>query len=239
MTADSLSAAQMSYIKQAFHRGAEDASAAMAQWLAVPSVITIESVDQSSVADATGLLGDADDVVCFCVMAISGSLTGHLILAFDEASGLSLADLLFANEPGTATEWGDVEQSAALESHNIIGSAYLNSLARHLAAPNQETLELLPSPPEFRCDFAECLLQAVYLDQAAAADLIFTANARFEIRGRPLQWTLLLVPDAPSMQRLRTILPDDAGLSGDDAAIDAPGDPKTQGHNKSTSEADE
>ena len=33
---------------------------------------------------------------------------------------------------GTATEWGELEQSAAMETTNIVGCAYLNALAAHL-----------------------------------------------------------------------------------------------------------
>ena len=244
MTSESLTQSQLDRLESAFHIGADDASVAMARWLSVPSLITIESVEQQPVSEATGLLGEGDNVVCFCVMAINGTLTGHLILSFDEASGMSLADLLLDQPAGTASEWGDVEQSAALESHNIIGCAYLNSLAKHLPAARRgrfdenrnreepddtnrrvektgfrdpplqgESLELVPSPPEFRRDFAESLLQAVFMDQALAGDLIFVAKARFELRGRPLHWTLLFVPDAPSMSRLRQILSADESQS--------------------------
>ena len=33
---------------------------------------------------------------------------------------------------GTAREWGELEQSAAMETANIVGCAFLNSLAAHL-----------------------------------------------------------------------------------------------------------
>lgn len=154
------------------------------------------------------MLSRSDDVVCFCLMAVSGSLTGHLILCCDDASGLSLTDLLLNRPAGTAGEWGEVEQSAALESHNIIGCAYLNSLARHLPAEEGRALELIPSPPEFCRDFAESLLQAVFLDQAMSSDVVFVSRTTFELRGQPLNWTLLLVPDSPSMTWLRNMLPD-------------------------------
>ncbi len=187
----------------------------MAKWLGVPSLMTLESLEQQAVADATGMLSDSGDVVCFCLMAISGSITGHLILCFDDVSGLSLTDLLLNRDPGTATHWGDVEQSAALESHNIIGCAYLNSLARNLPGAEAQALELIPSPPEFRRDFAESLLQAVFMDQAVASDVVFVSKAIFELRGQPLNWTLLLVPDSTSMGRLQDLLADRSDSDGE------------------------
>ena len=210
MKADRLTPLQLQRLEKAFCLGADDASLAMARWLSVPSLIAIESVEQYPLVAATSVLSDADEAVCFCVMAINGSLTGQLILCFDDTSGLSLADLLLNNPPGTATEWGDVERSAALESHNIIGCAYLNSLARHLLGSSTSELKLIPSPPEFRRDFAECLLESVFVDQAMVSDFVFVAKARFELRGQPLHWTLLLVPDTTSMITLRGILSQNA-----------------------------
>ncbi|MEZ6129442.1 MAG: hypothetical protein R3C59_12230 [Planctomycetaceae bacterium] len=206
MNAEPLSASQLSQLETAFRHGAEDASDAMAKWLSVPSLITLESVEQRLLNESIEQLGAADMPVCFCMMAITGTLTGHLILSFDDASGLALADLLLSQPAGTSTDWGEVEQSAALESHNIIGCAYLNSLARHLPGESQPPLHLVPSPPDFRRDFAESLLQSAFTDQALAGDLIFVAKARFELRGQPLMWTLLFVPDAVSMDTLKRIL---------------------------------
>ena len=211
---EQLSQSQLSRLETAFQLGADDASDAMAKWLSVPSLITIESVDQRPMAEATTQHGESNEAVCFCLMALTGTLTGHLILSFDDSSGFSLADLLLGQEAGTATEWGDVEQSAALESHNIIGCAYLNSLARHLPGMGHPPLDLIPSPPHFRRDFAESLLQSVFVDQAMASEFIFVAKARFELKGQPLHWTLLFVPDALSMEVLRTILSDDAAGAG-------------------------
>lgn len=203
---------QMKHLEEAFRLGAADASQAMARWLEVPSLITIESIDQLPIDEAPGILGSSDAPLCFCSMAMTGGLTGMMIFAFDDACGFSLTDLLLNHPLGTAREWGEVECSAALESTNIIGCSYLNSLARHLP----ESLELVPSPPLFRREFAGSLLQAAFMDQAMAANFIFLARARFEIRGEPLNWSLLFVPDAPSLARLSQMFPasDEAGYTG-------------------------
>lgn len=201
-----LTAAQLERLDAAFRLGADDATDAMAKWLSAPSLISIESVEQHPIDDTLEMLSESDDALCFCIVALTGSLTGHLVLSFDDESGLRLADLLLGQSSGTATEWGEVEQSAALESHNIIGCAYLNSLAKHLPGAENEPLELIPSPPEFRRDFAEALLESLFMEQAIASDSIFVARARFELKGEPLHWTLLFVPDAPSMETLHTVL---------------------------------
>jgi len=139
-------------------------------------------------------------------MQMEGTLTGQMVLAFDDASGLSLSDLLLGNPPGTAAEWGEVEISSALESMNILGSAYLNGMAEFLSEAVDETVSLIPSPPVFFRDFAESLLETAFMEQAAAGSHILFARARFELHGRPLNWTFLLIPDPGSLKKLSEIL---------------------------------
>ena len=65
-------------------------------------------------------------------MGLTGRLTGQILLVFEDRSGLALADLLLHQPVGTTTAWGELEQSAAKETTNIVGCAYLNALAAHL-----------------------------------------------------------------------------------------------------------
>lgn len=201
-----LSNSQLLRLAEALHLGATEASRAMATWLSVPSLIEFDTVDQVPISGAPVVLGGADETLCFCSMELTGSLTGLIIFAFDDSCGLSLSDLLLDRPVGTATDWGDVEQSAALETANIIGCAYLNSLTKHLTESSGDTLQLLPSPPTFRREFAESMLQTVFFGQAIASDFIFVAKATFQIRAELLNWSMLFVPDAPSMSRLRELM---------------------------------
>ncbi len=201
-----LSDKQLEHLAAALHVGAQQASQSMAAWLAVPSLIEIDSVDQLPICDAADVLGPADQALCFCSLEMTGSLTGQIILAFDDECGLSLTDLLLDHPIGSATEWSELERSAALETTNIIGSAYLNSLAKHLSRPNADAVEILPSPPTFRREFAGSLLQTAFMGQAMASDFVFSARSIFEIRGESLNWTMLFVPDGPSMERLAELM---------------------------------
>ena len=111
----SLSESQLQRLGKALHLGAGQASRAMATWLSVPSVVTFDSIDQLPISDAADVLGGAEQTLCFCSMEMTGCFTGQIILAFDDSSGLSLSDLLLDHPIGSATGWGEVETSAALE----------------------------------------------------------------------------------------------------------------------------
>ena len=66
--------------------------------------------------------------------------------------------------------------------------------------------ELLPSPPKFSRDFAGSLLEFALMGQAIASDQVLVVRTKFEIDATPLNWTLLLVPDAETVLRLPELL---------------------------------
>jgi chemotaxis protein CheC len=190
-----------------FRHGSDEASAALSKWLGRPARISVERVEQVPMADATEVLGEHEAPVCFCAMGLRGRVTGQLILAFDDASGLALADMLLERRIGTSIEWGEIERSAALETANIIGCAYLNSLDKCFPDSAGGPRVILPTPPTFARDFAESMVEFALMNQAMASDLVFLTRTEFEIQGTPVQIDLLLVPDAESLSHLRELLP--------------------------------
>jgi chemotaxis protein CheC len=168
-------------------------------------VIELDALEQLPLEQATDLLATSQEPICFCAAEIHGRLTGQMILAFDDASGLALADMLLEQPPGTTQTWTELATSAALETTNILCCAYLNSLSRTFSQV-VPSCELLPSPPSFSRDFAESLLEFALMGQAIASDLVILARTRFEIDATPVHWTLLFVPDAPSMLGLPPLL---------------------------------
>jgi chemotaxis protein CheC len=187
-----------------FARGAEDASAALSKWLGLPVRLTVSAVDEIDLSETADLLGPADRVVAACAMELRGGLTGQLLLVFEDRSGLALTDLLLRQPEGTATAWGEIERSAAMETANIVGCAYLNSLAAHL--PASEADAVVPSPPEFRHEFAGTLLEFAVMDQATRLDRLLLLRTRFETERAELDWSLLLVPSGEALGRLADAL---------------------------------
>jgi chemotaxis protein CheC len=187
-------------------RGAEEASQALTKWLGQPARLTISEVDEVDLAGATDLLGPPDELVAACEMGLSGRLTGHLLLVFGDRSGLALADLLLKRPVGTATAWGELERSAAMETANIVGCAYLNSLSVHLPAASGDPAPLIPSPPTFRHEFAGSLLEFTLMEQAVRLDRLMVARTLFEAERMELDWSLLLVPTGESLEEIAAAL---------------------------------
>jgi chemotaxis protein CheC len=115
-----------------FHRGADDASHALAKWLGRPAALSVERLDALPIAEAAAVMGSSDTLICGCAMRIDGAIGGLLLLAADDDAGLSLADTLLERPAGTSTSWGDLERSAVIETANIVGCAYLNAICAAL-----------------------------------------------------------------------------------------------------------
>ena len=185
--------------------GAADASIALSRWIGRNALISVERVEQLDLQQATSVMGESEEPVTACIMAMKGHVTGQLIMMFDDTSGLSLADILMDHAPGTATVWGELERSAALETANIIGCAYLNAISR-LLRDGHASHEILPSPPRFHQDYAQSLLQFALMNQAMASDAVFLTETQFSIEDSPANWVLLFIPNAECLPNLEAIL---------------------------------
>ncbi len=202
-----LNPAQLEHIESALHGGSEHASKQLAKWLDRASVIQLDALRYFPLAEATELLANGDEPICFCAMAMQGQIGGQMILAFDDSSGLELADMVLGQPAGTTTEWSELAMSAVLETTNIVCCAYLNALTERLGGEHSD-LSLVPEPPEFSRDYAQSLMQFALMDQALEYDRVILAETQFNIEGQPVHWNLLFVPDGESLQRLSHILSD-------------------------------
>ena len=203
-----LSAYQLRLLGSIFERGAEAASRALTQWLGKAVHLTISEVDQVDITEVAGLLGPEDATVAVCTMSFAGRLEGQRLLVFSDAAGLALADLLLQQPTGTTTAWTELERSAACETANIVGCAYLNALSTHLPRGDQNQGEtLIPSPPEFRHEFAASLLEFAVMEQASVLERVLLIKTRFQADQAHLDWVLLFVPTPNSLGELSRIHP--------------------------------
>ncbi|MEY3031661.1 MAG: hypothetical protein RLZZ622_136 [Planctomycetota bacterium] len=183
-----------------FKRAAAEASAALSKWLSRPTSITINRVSVLPISEAVSLLGLTDTPLVACAMQITGLFSGLLVLTSDDASGLALADMLLAREIGTSTTWGEVERSAAVETANIIGCAYLNAMALDPGnGAGDGKQPLMPSPPWFTRDYAASVMQSILMAQASLSDDIFMTHTDFRVDDMPGACSLLFIPEAEDL----------------------------------------
>lgn len=190
-------------LESMLRRGALDASAALSKWLGRPAAITIKRLEQLPVEAAAGALGPAAEPICVAAMTISGAVTGVLLLACDDAAGLSLCDMLLERPAGSSAAWDEVERSGILETANIIGCSYLGGIA---AAARGTGGSIVPSPPLFVRDFAAPVMEALLMERGASRPTVFLARTEFVVDGTPIRCALVFVPDAGSLRDIEAAL---------------------------------
>lgn len=197
---------QRRLLRMIFDRGAEGASLALSKWLGREVHLAVSDVELVELERAGELLGPPETLVAACVMGLTGPLTGSILLVFEDRAGLALVDVLLHQPIGTTNAWGELEQSAAKETTNIVGCAYVNALAAHLPGDDggRAVGELVPTPPTFLHEFAGSLLEFALMEQAMELDRLLLIRSEFT--GGPdmpqLNWTLLFVPSRAALEAL-------------------------------------
>ena len=184
----------ITHLTTVFQRAADEASRSLSVWLSRPTTITVKQVAALPLEQAVVMLGAGDTPLCLCAMHIREALSGVLALAVSDASGLALADLLLGRSIGSSTEWGELERSAAAETTNIIGCAYLNAMTAEPDVAGSRVA--MPSPPWFVRDFPEAVMEALLLTCEASGNAVFLTRTVFEIQHTAIQCSLIFVPQA-------------------------------------------
>jgi chemotaxis protein CheC len=203
---NTLSEKQLDELSSIVRVGMSEASRSLTIWLQRDVHVATEEVKQVSLDIVTELLGPGDMAICACWMHISGAINGKLLFGFDDASGLKLCDALLSRSM-KSVEWGELEKSAAMETTNIIGCAFLNAIAQVFPKVPDDQLRQkdatwIPTPPIFVRDFAASIMQFAMVDQVSESDRVLVVEIQFTIDITPVNWRLLLIPDAESLKQL-------------------------------------
>jgi chemotaxis protein CheC len=149
--------------------------------------------DPGAIADFLGALGQ--ELVAVAVR-LDGLLEGHLVLALPAADAARLAGLLGWPVPASGS-WGELAESAVMESGNIAGSAFVSAVARLVGR------RLLPSVPRLARGGGK-----ICLDRLVPREIGRVALAtRFGCGDPHLEGLVLLMPEPERILGLLTALP--------------------------------
>jgi chemotaxis protein CheC len=175
-------------LRELFASATHDASTAMCRWTNSLIRLTLDEVCEMPLEAACSELNLGDDLLTMVVMNLEGEIGGSMILTFNEENARQLAASLLQMESKSGPEWSELEQSALMETGNILGCAYVNAITRLIDH------ELLPSPPYFVQDYGASVVEQALVTQAAARDTVLICRTCFHNEDEELKWWLLFVP---------------------------------------------
>jgi chemotaxis protein CheC len=171
-----------------FSAATHHASAAMCQWTSGRVTLSLDELREAPLEEAAAELEIGDDLLTMVVLGVQGELGGQLILAFDDENGRKLAASLLGREVSHSPEWSELDQSAVMETGNILASAYLNELTRLTCR------KLVPTAPYFVQDFGSSVLTQVLAAQSLESERVLVCRTRFEFNRQHVNWSLFFVP---------------------------------------------
>ncbi len=176
--------------------GSYNASRSLSKWFQRGVRLTSEGFQSTPISEIASVLGDPGQPIAAIRMPLAGDIDGAILLVFPEDVGLALVDMLLQQPEGTSTSFGDLEQSSLQETGNIVGTAYANSFAKWLR------LSIEPRAPEFAHDMACAIIQPLLMEMVAERDEVFLAMTDFQLDSRKLEWAMLIMPTAESMNTM-------------------------------------
>lgn len=181
-----------------FAAATQRGSAAMSAWTSGQVSLSLDEISEAAIEELTASLDLSDELLTMVVLGIQGELGGQLILAFDDVNGRKLAATLLSRPFVTDASWSELDQSAVMETGNILASAYLNELTR------LTNRKLVPTAPCFVQDFGASVLEQVLAAQAVLSDRVLICRTRFEFNQQQVNWSLFFVPSEELLQMLLT-----------------------------------
>jgi chemotaxis protein CheC len=189
-------------LQRVFVSANQKAAAAICDWTGSPVRLTIDEVCEFPLRDLSKHLRVDIDLLTLITMHLQGELGGSITLTFGEADGKRWAASLLHAAPTPGPDWSELEQSALMETGNIVGCAYINAVAQLIDR------ELIPSQPYFNHECSDHVLQQTLTAQVGTCDSVLICRTCFQQEQEQATCWLLFIPSVA----LRTAIQDLPGV---------------------------
>jgi chemotaxis protein CheC len=195
-----LTEVQRDALREVANIGAGHAATALSTMTGTRIMISVPTITVCPLTELAPMIAEANESVALVPMEMTGSLTGHTILAFPLPTAHRLAALMLRREPLAGDSLSELESSALTETGNILAGTYMNALSDFMR------MTLLPSPPSLTVGPAREVLSGTAADTGHVGGYVFCVETEFmidHVDGR-LPGYFLLLPDSGSLGAMLT-----------------------------------
>lgn len=136
-------------------------------------------------------------IVSLC--EVTGDVNGNILLAFLKNKGLSLLDMMMFQNTGTLKEMNEDAKSAFNELTNIIGGAYISTLANYLS------FKIFPSPPKFTGNLKGVQEQLIKEIEENTGNILLI-DTILNVESTDVEGTFFLILDNESLSKMLKLL---------------------------------
>lgn len=191
----SFSADQMDALKEVVSIGAGNAATALSQLVKKKVNISVPDLKIVPLEDAHSVFGAPESLVTSVYLQLLGDITGVILLSFEEASALQLANILLGKKDG-GKDLDEMRQSALKETATIIAGSYLNAMSKFLK------MNFLISNPSFVRDMAGAIVNNVLAETSKEAEVALIMETEFMIADCTISAYFFFVPETGSLDKL-------------------------------------
>lgn len=190
-----LSDLQRDALREVANIGAAHAATALSLMTATRIMISVPRITVAALAELAPMISRSNELIALVPMEMTGSLTGHTILAFPLPTARRLASLMLTCAVPESDELSPLESSALTEAGNILAGAYMTALSEFM------NMTLLPSPPSLTVGPAREALAETAWATGHTGGYVFCVETEFLIdqTDGSLPGYFLLLPDAQSL----------------------------------------
>jgi chemotaxis protein CheC len=162
----------------------------LAEMIGMTINIDVPTVDVVSIEDVEKEIV-VEKIVAGIFVRLDGGLPGYLQVLFPESSALRLVDVLMCRAPGETTNIEtEMEESALMETGNIIASSFCSAIADFFQ------FALMPTPPSFAFDMMGAMVEnaLIAMVQAQETEHIIMFKCDFQENENSVYGYILLFP---------------------------------------------
>ena len=130
-----------------------------------------------------------EDIVTAILIRISGSTGGYLIFLFDERSVLTIIKKILHKEIDSVLDLDNLSSSVMEETGNIIGTAFLNTIAANF------NIEMYPSSPVTASDLCGAILESLMAQFAIRGEYALSCQISFNSDNDEIKGIFSMLPD--------------------------------------------
>lgn len=193
------SAEQLDALQELTNIGAAHAATALSQMLGCEIGMSVPEINIVDIGKVGTILGE--EVSTMVLFQLQGDIPegGFLILQFSDGSAVRTASMM-CGLPDTDRPLGDLDQSALLETGNIMISSFLCASSELLG------IMLIPSPPVLVIDIAHAIIESLIAQMRVDADDVIVFQITLKSEQHRISGNILIFLDEPSLQKISRML---------------------------------
>ncbi len=197
-------------LKEIGNIGAGNATTALSNLLSKSIDMSVPEVNILPFDEVTSVVGGPEELVAGIYLQVEGEAPGSLMLLLEKEDAVKLISVLMTGEiPENPSEKNieDMEESALMETGNILASSYVTALSEFTG------LSMAPTVPAIAVDMAGAILEIILIQVGDVSEHVLMIGTEFTYDKNKIRGHFFFIPEDNSFRKILKSLGIDDGSS--------------------------